>query len=120
MGVPLLLFSPYVANPVKQKVLAQPTHGQCRKAKSHNRAVGGKWGYGATVARLTPDQKVGSSNLPGLIFFVLGCEKTARVLPLCRQRVLHRRTPCPIDMRAAEKSCLGSQAEQMASDIERR
>ena len=24
------------------------------------------WGYGATVARLTPDQKVGSSNLSGL------------------------------------------------------
>ena len=29
------------------------------------------WGYGATVARLTPDQKVGSSNLSGLIFVVL-------------------------------------------------
>ena len=27
-------------------------------------------GYGATAARLTPDQKVGSSNLSGLIFFV--------------------------------------------------
>ena len=26
------------------------------------------WGYGATAARLTPDQKVGSSNLSGLIF----------------------------------------------------
>ena len=25
-------------------------------------------GYGATVARLTPDQKVGSSNLSALIF----------------------------------------------------
>ena len=25
-------------------------------------------GYGATAARLTPDQKVGSSNLSGLIF----------------------------------------------------
>ena len=25
------------------------------------------WGYGATVARLTPDQKVGSSNLSALI-----------------------------------------------------
>ena len=25
-------------------------------------------GYGATVARLTPDQKVGSSNLSGLTF----------------------------------------------------
>ena len=27
-------------------------------------------GYGATAARLTPDQKVGSSNLSGLIFFL--------------------------------------------------
>ena len=26
-------------------------------------------GYGATVARLTPDQKVGSSNLSALIFY---------------------------------------------------
>ena len=25
------------------------------------------WGYGATAARLTPDRKVGSSNLSGLI-----------------------------------------------------
>ena len=25
-------------------------------------------GYGATAARLTPDQKVGSSNLPGLMY----------------------------------------------------
>ena len=28
------------------------------------------WGYGATVARLTPDQKVGSSNLSALIFLM--------------------------------------------------
>ena len=27
-----------------------------------------EWGYGATAARLTPDQKVGSSNLSALIF----------------------------------------------------
>ena len=27
-----------------------------------------KWGYGATVARLTPDQKVGSSDLSALNF----------------------------------------------------
>ena len=26
------------------------------------------WGYGATAARLTPDRKVGSSNLSGLIW----------------------------------------------------
>ena len=30
------------------------------------------WGYGATAARLTPDQKVGSSNLSALIFCWLG------------------------------------------------
>ena len=29
------------------------------------------WGYGATAARLTPDQKVGSSNLSGLICHTL-------------------------------------------------
>ena len=33
----------------------------------------GKWGYGATAARLTPDQKVGSSNLSGLIFVLCIC-----------------------------------------------
>ena len=30
----------------------------------------GNWGYGATAACLTPDQKVGSSNLSALIFVV--------------------------------------------------
>ena len=29
-------------------------------------------GYGATVARLTPDQTVGRSNRSGLIFFSFG------------------------------------------------
>ena len=33
-----------------------------------------EWGYGATVARLTPDQKVGSSNLSALIFFSWQCQ----------------------------------------------
>ena len=28
------------------------------------------WGYGATVARLTPDQKVGNSNLSSIICLV--------------------------------------------------
>ena len=28
------------------------------------------WGYGATAARLTPDQKVGSSNLSALTFTI--------------------------------------------------
>ena len=31
-------------------------------------------GYGATAARLTPDQKVGSSNLSALIFFLRSAE----------------------------------------------
>ena len=30
-------------------------------------AIDVNWGYGATAARLTPDQKVGSSNLSGLM-----------------------------------------------------
>ena len=30
------------------------------------------WGYGAMAARPTPDQKVGSSNLSGLILLSLG------------------------------------------------
>ena len=33
-------------------------------------------GYGATAARLTPDQKVGSSNLSGLISCALGSALT--------------------------------------------
>ena len=35
---------------------------RCTRVRFHKR------GYGATVARLTPDQKVGSSNLSALIF----------------------------------------------------
>ena len=37
-------------------------------------------GYGATAARLTPDQKVGSSNLSVLIF-ALTTRKPAPLLP---------------------------------------
>ena len=40
------------------------------------------WGYGATAARLTPDQKVGSSNLSALI------------LPTIRIPVCGLKTPC--------------------------
>ena len=39
------------------------------------RVIADKWGYGATVARLTPDQKVGSSNLSALTFFVSKFDK---------------------------------------------
>ena len=43
---------------------------QCLKIERLFQLMGGEGmrGYGATAARLTPDQKVGSSNLSGLIF----------------------------------------------------
>ena len=37
------------------------------------RSTGGMWGDGATAARVTPDHKVGSSNLSGLILMVCVC-----------------------------------------------
>ena len=40
----------------------------CLKGLRHNCLCNAQRGYGATAARLTPDQKVGSSNLSGLIF----------------------------------------------------
>ena len=48
----------------------------CRDLRPPRAAIAGikqrsnfaHWGYGATAARLTPDQKVGSSNLSGLNF----------------------------------------------------
>ena len=43
-----------------------PRQASCRLLLRHG-AVD-IWGYGAMAARLTPDQKVGSSNLSGLIF----------------------------------------------------
>ena len=36
-------------------------------ARSHGGRNASYWAYGATVARLTPDQKVGNSNLSALI-----------------------------------------------------
>jgi hypothetical protein len=48
-----------------------------------------RWGYGATVARLTPDQKVGSSNLSALIthplagLFRAGVHFGFAALPIC-------------------------------------
>ena len=39
------------------------------------------WGYGATAARLTPDQKVGTSDLSGLTLhaaWVLGTHRKKR------------------------------------------
>ena len=43
---------------------------QCLKIERLFQLMGGEGmrGYGATAARLTPDQKAGSSNLSGLIF----------------------------------------------------
>ena len=41
------------------------------------------WGYGATVARLTPDEKVGSSNLSALIIGYIANTTAARSLLWC-------------------------------------
>ena len=56
------------SNVQKREILFQLMGGECMR------------GYGATAARLTPDQKVGSSNLSGLILrwpicWVAGNEK---------------------------------------------
>ena len=57
------------------------------------------WGYGATAARLTPDQKVGSSNLSALIFCWLGrgmlsecflaCPIGLKISPCCLRKRAH-------------------------------
>ena len=46
------------------------------KNRERSQSVLPKWGYGATVARLTPDQKVGSSNLSALIWpiYAMQCQ----------------------------------------------
>ena len=49
-------------------------HMLVSQEQSHATSVWWHRGYGATVARLTPDQKVGSSNLSGLMFFVSHAE----------------------------------------------
>ena len=41
-------------------------------------------GYGATAARLTPDQKVGSSNLSGLKFVVSVLRHVGVCVATCR------------------------------------
>ena len=41
-------------------------HGHCLASLVNGYILA--WGYGATAARLTPDQKVGSSNLSALSF----------------------------------------------------
>ena len=53
-------------------ILRRASHQVCHalaeiEQYSHARSSLVSRGYGATAARLTPDQKVGSSNLSGLI-----------------------------------------------------
>ena len=60
-----------------------------------------KGGYGATVARLTPDQKVGSSNLSALIFPTRVCVCVCvcvRFAPVCKAR-------CALFLEAFPSAC---------------
>ena len=50
-----------------------------------------QWGYGATAARLTPDQKVGSSNLSALIFPTMRFPGCGLEIP-CQGARAHPRT----------------------------
>ena len=63
------------------------------KLLMHTRAA---WGYGATVARLTPDQKVGSSNLSALKFLYADEKHIA-----CLQRARGVVVSHPLSMREA-------------------
>ena len=74
-----------------------------------------KRGYGATVARLTPDQKVGSSNLSALILPHCDAAKSSlRFLALCAAAVYQ----CAANMRLRRKrnasTRLRSAAEECA------
>ena len=53
---------------------------ECHNSGYHVKSGGG--GYGATAARLTPDQKVGSSNLSALICRVWGDPFSSNFLEL--------------------------------------
>ena len=50
-------------DPVPREIEGAPRATKCCTSEGHVRSRG----YGATAARLTPDQKVGSSNLSALI-----------------------------------------------------
>ena len=54
----------------------------------------GQRGYGATVARLTPDQKVGSSNLSAVIF-IFACRWARLVSTNAPCRLLRIENPFP-------------------------
>jgi hypothetical protein len=59
-------------------------------------------GYGATAARLTPDQKVGSSNLSGLISFSKACASLTERAPSAALEGLLR---SPAAARALFRAC---------------
>ena len=67
-----------------------------------------QWGYGATAARLTPDQKVGSSNLSALTIAVARCATAAvapqRVFPADQKRL----EVCSVEYQQSGSSGAGS------------
>ena len=72
------------------------------------------WGYGATVARLTPDQKVGSSNLPALRFLYANEKHIA-----CLQRARGVVVSHPLSMREALGSILSVSILPLQENISR-
>ena len=75
------------------------SHGLPKKKKQGGKLLmrtRAAWGYGATVARLTPDQKVGSSNLSALKFLYADEKHIA-----CLQRARGVVVSHPLSMREA-------------------
>ena len=70
-------------------------------------------GYGATAARLTPDQKVGSSNLSGLIAFSKACASLLWRAPLAPLEGLMW---WPVGPRHAASANLRCPSESVAHD----
>lgn len=67
----------------------------------------GTRGYGATAARLTPDQKVGSSNLSALMLFA-GRAGSAPSAGRVAEEAAHPRAPWPpppVDLARVKASC---------------
>ena len=69
---------------------------------NESRCILMKRGHGAMAARLTPDQKVGSSNLSALIFRIYTSSyRTVFLLqPMLRCMSLHRAPACSVRVRA--------------------
>ena len=72
------------------------------------------WGYGATVARLTPDQKVGSSNLSALIVYwsAFASSSGSSQAGLLGGRILPASIPAIAQL--AEHLTVDSRSDQMA------